>query len=266
VIQTLPEGEPVDGVTSLDNHLYVLRGNKSSEQIEVYDIESYLLVNCLTVPGLGAVVRDIVACRNNRCAYISDWSRNSVRRVALPDATVKRWPVNDEPAGLSLTRRHGVLVTCREVRKIKEFSTDGQLLHVLILPQDVVSPWHAVQLSSGQFVVCHGVGADPLHRVCLIGSDGSVVVKSFGGQKGSGIQCINTPAHLAVDRDEFVFVVDAGNRRVSLLSPQFAYVREVVSCEQLWRRPLRVHLDCDAERLYVAHGTFRAGRVDVVSV
>jgi len=271
VIQTLPEGEPVDGVTSLDNRLYVLRGNKSSEQIEVYDIESYLLLNCLTVPRLGAVVRDIVACRNNRCAYISDWSLNSVHRMALSDATVRRWPVNDEPAGLSLTHRHGVLVTCREVRKIKEFSTDGQLLHVLTLPQDVMSPLHAIQLSSGQFVVCHGVGADPLHRVCLIGSDGNAV-KSFGGQKGSGSQRINTPAHMAVDRNEFLFVVDANNRRLLLLSPQFAYVREVVSCAQLWRRPLGVHLDYvyDAERLYVAHeskdGTFSAGRVDVVSV
>ena len=60
VIQMLPEGEPVWGVTSLDNHLYVLCSNKSSEQIEVYDIDSYRLLRSLTVPGLGAG-RDIVA-------------------------------------------------------------------------------------------------------------------------------------------------------------------------------------------------------------
>ena len=78
VIQTLPEGEPVKGVTSLDNHLYVLRDKKSSKQIEVYDMDSYRLVRCLTVPKLGAK-SDIVACRHNRCAYISDFTHDSVQ-------------------------------------------------------------------------------------------------------------------------------------------------------------------------------------------
>ena len=271
MIQNLPEGEPVEGVTSLDNRLCVLRGNKSSEQIEVYDIDSYRLVHCLTVSRLG-IAHDIVACRRNRCAYISDWSHSSVHRLALSDTTVSHWPVNDKPVRLSLTYRHGVLVSCREVHKIKEFSTDGQLLHVLTLPQDVVSPWHAVQLSSGQFIVCHGDRNDPLHRVCLIGSDGSVVTdKSFGGQKGSGSQQINVPLHMAVDRNEFVFVVDANNCRVLLLSPQLTYVRDVVSREQIGWKPRRVHLDSGRGRLYVADNEYRdgrytAGRVVVVSV
>jgi len=269
VIQTLPEGEPVCGVTSLDNHLYVLRGNKSSEQFEVYDINSYRLLRCLTVPGLGAG-RDIVACRHNRCAYISDKSHDFIHRVTLSDATVIHWPVNDRPARLSLTYTHGVLVSCREVRKIKEFSTDGQLLHVLTLPEDVVSPLHTVQLSSGQFVVCHGDNDDRLRRVCLIGSDGSIV-KSFGGPKGSGSEQMKAPRHMAVDRNEFIFVVDATNCRVLLLSPQLTYVRDVVSREQIRWSPVRVQLDSERGRLYVADnkyrdGKFTAGRVVVVSV
>jgi len=229
VIQTLPEGEPVYGVTSLDNRLYLLR-DKSSEQIEVYDIDSYRLLHCLTVSGLGHT-GDIVACRHNRCAYISDISHSSIHRLALSNAALTQWPMNDMPARLTVTNTHGVLVTCPAVRKIKEFSTDGQLLHVLTLPQDVVSPWHAIQLSSGQFIVCHGRTVDPLHRVCLIGSDGSVV-KSFGGPKGSGSQQMSVPAHMAVDRNEFVFVVDWNNGRVLLMSPLLAFVRDVVSREQ----------------------------------
>jgi len=35
VLQTLPNGKVVQGVTSLDNLIYVLRGFTSSEQIEV---------------------------------------------------------------------------------------------------------------------------------------------------------------------------------------------------------------------------------------
>jgi len=269
VIQTLPEGKPLCGMTSLDNRLYVLR-DKSSEQIEVYDIDSCRLLYCLTVPELGAK-SDIVACRHNRCAYISDKSHNSIHRVALSDAAVTHWPVKDEPAGLSLTCTHSLLVSCLAVRMIKEFNTDGQLLHVLTLPQDLVSSQHAIQLPSGQFnIVCHGLPADPLHRVCLIGSDGSVVL-SFGGQQGSGSQQMHVPTHMAVDRNEFVFVTDTNNRRVLLLSPPLTYVREVVSREHLRWWPVRVHLDSDRGRLYVADnerrdGKWISGRVVVVNI
>ena len=110
-----------------------------------------------------------------------------------------------------------MLVTCPNVRKIKEFSTDGQLLRELTLPEDVVSPWHSIQLSSGEFIVCHGKDNDPVHRVCLIDSDGSVV-RSFSGPAGSDSQRMNVPGHMAVDRNGFVFVDDVYNSRVLLLS------------------------------------------------
>ena len=260
MIQTLPKGQPVWGVTSLDNHLYVLCGYQSFDQIEVYDITSYQLLRWLTVPGLSEMTAvDIVACGHNRCAYISDHVHNLVHRVSLSDDTVTQWPVGDKPSRLSLTQTRGVLVLCRGVRKIKEFSSEGLLLHELSLPQEVVKPWHAIQLSSGQFIVCHGGLNEQIHRVCLIGSDGNVV-KSYGGPKGSASQQMNVPVHMAVDRNEFVFVVDINNRRVLLLSPELTYVREVVSSEQFTFKPSTFHLDCDRDRLYVADNEYVNGR------
>jgi len=47
----MPDGESIRAVTSFDDRLYVFREHKSSEQIEVYDIDSYRLLRCLTVPG-----------------------------------------------------------------------------------------------------------------------------------------------------------------------------------------------------------------------
>lgn len=93
-IQRLPQGRPVVGVTSLDNHLYVLRGNKSSEQVAIYDIDCYRLQRYLTVCRLG-IAYDIVACAHNHCAYISDGSHNSVHKIALSFDTITHWPVND---------------------------------------------------------------------------------------------------------------------------------------------------------------------------
>jgi len=214
----------------------VLCDDKSSEQIEVYDVDSFRLLHCLTVPGLGNG-GDIVVCGHNRCAYIGDWKHDSVHRVALSGNRVTQWPVSNEPACLSLSVTHGVLVTCMDEGhgQINEFSTDGQLLHELTLSHDIVSPWHTIQLSSGEFIVSHGDEEDSLHRVCLIGSDGRVV-KSFGGPAGFGSQ------QMVVDRNGFAYIVDVNNGRVLLLSPVLTYVREVVSRQQLRWDPLTIHL------------------------
>jgi len=259
VIRTLPRGNQVLGVTSLDNLLYVLRDGTPSSEIEVYDKDSYRLQRKFTVRGLDSAV-DIVACSRHRCAYISDDVNDRVHRVALPaDAIVHSWPVDDIPAGLSVTDSHSVLVTCPDVSKIKEFSTDGQLLCQLQLPGDIILPWHTVQLSSGQFIVCHGTPFDKesLHRVCLLGSDGQVV-KSYGGLQGSGNQYMAVPIRLAVDRNQFVFVADRLNDRVLVLSPSLTYMREFLLGAEVegWflstSQPTRLCLNEDKKRLYVA--------------
>lgn len=268
VLQTLPYGQWIAGVTLLDALLYVLREDRSSNQIEVYDTDSYRLQRCLTVPGLrsGSDSYDITACSRNRCAYISDHITSCVHRLALPDADVTQWPVNDKPASLSVTDAHCVLVTCGQVRKIKEFTTDGQLLRQLQLSKDVVSPWRAVQLSGGKFIVCHGAFRDPLHRVCLVDPEGQVV-QSYGGPPGSGDHEMNVPWHLAVDSSKFVYVADLNNYRVLLLSPSVSYIREVVSRDQLQGCPVRLCLDADKVRLYVAvNDSLSSGRIVVVSV
>lgn len=244
--------------------------NKTIKKIEVYDIDSFQLRRRLTVPGLIAAF-DIVACERYGCAYVSNALRQSVHRVALRGVAITHWPVNDVPSCLSVTVKHNVLVTCRHVRKIKEFSSYGELLREFI--SSVASPWHTVQLSSGELIVCHGHRIEPLHRVCLISSDGQVV-QSYGGSKGSGSQQVRQrPSHMAVDRDQFVFVVDRKNDTVLLLSPAVSYLREVLSREQLQWTPYRLSLDVQRRRLYVAVNKqhevsrdFTVGRVIVVNV
>ena len=66
VLGVLREGEPVTGLSSLNDNLYVLRGRKTSEQVEVFDLQSPCLRHTLTIEGLGDGA-DIVACGNSRC-------------------------------------------------------------------------------------------------------------------------------------------------------------------------------------------------------
>ena len=94
-----------------------------------------------------------------------------------------------------MNANHNLIVTCREVGKIKEFSPRGELLRDVILPDDVTNSWHAIQLTSGQFIVCHGDSDDRVHRVCKISSDGRHVVESHGGHWGSDTGQYNGPYH-----------------------------------------------------------------------
>jgi len=267
----MSDGQPVVGVTSLGEEIYLLRP-KRVDQVEVYDVISYRLLRCLSVPNAREFF-DMTSCANLLCLYISDPSVKCIHRLDL-HGNAEQWPVSDAPDGLSVNANHNLIVTCSEVRKIKDFSPRGELLRDVILPDDVTNPLHAIQLTSGQFIVCHGCADDPVHRVCKISSDGRHVVQSHGGQPGSDTGQYNVPVHLAVDDNEFVFVVDCGNRRVTLLSPTLEYVRQVVSRDQLkWGRPLRQCLDVQRRRLYVADkkwdydkNTYTAGRVVVFSV
>jgi len=155
----------------------------------------------------------MTSCKHYCCIYISDGIVEYIHRLDAQGAATQ-WPVNDKPVGLSVNAEHNLLVTCREARKIKEFTTDGHIVRTVCLPGDVIDPSHTVQVRSGQFIVCHSshYAGDAVHRVCMISADGLHIVHSHGGQPGSDIGQYDVPRHLAVDNDEFVFVVDMNNR------------------------------------------------------
>jgi len=268
VVHTLSEGESVLRVTSLADEVYVLKW-KVRDQVEVYDVINYRLQRCLTVLNIRGIT-DMTSCEHYRCVYIGDHIVECIHRLDV-QGTFTQWTVNDEPWGLSVNAVHNVLVTCRLVRKIKEFSSHGDLLRELTLSDDVINPWHAIQTRYGEFIVCHGDLSDAVHRVCKISPDGRHVVQSHGGQPGSDIGQYLVPRQLAVDNNEFVFVADSLNRRVTLLSPTLDYIRQVVSRDDLKWDPVRLCLDIHRRRLYVADnewkdGEYTRGRVVVFSV
>jgi len=181
VVHTLPEGDSVCGVTSLGDEIYLLRW-KAADAVEVYDVTSYRLLRCLTVPNSRGFT-DLTSCEHFLCLYICDPVVECVHRLDF-QGSAKLWPVNDKPWSASVNADHNLIVTCRLVRKLKEFSPNGNVLRDITLPDDVINPWHAIQLTNGQFIVCHGGPDDPIHRVCKISSDGRDIIHSHGGQPG----------------------------------------------------------------------------------
>jgi len=233
--------------------------DKEHDQVEVYDITNYPLQRCLTVPNCRRLA-DMTSSEHYLSIYVADPVVNCIHRLDSQGEAATQWPVNDIPWTLSVNTAHNLLVTCGLVHKIKEFSSHGDLLREITLPDDVINPNHAIQLTSGQFVVCHGRVGDPVHRVCMITADGRQIVHSHGGQKGSSTGQCYYPRHLAVDSSECVLVADSNNHRVKLLSSTLTYIRDVVTRDLLKWEPCRLCLDKQSHRLYVTDNEWKDDR------
>ena len=259
----------VYGVTSVDDELIVLLC-RHDNQVAVYSINDYQLLRHLNVPQF--TPREITSCVRRyfmspetspndpmsyvrrKCLYMSDFYNNRIRMYDFVGSTfsqVSQWSVPGQPFGLSVTPSCNLLVTCREPNKLVELSADsGQCVREIALQSNIVSPEHGV-LTTGHFVVCHGVRDNNLHRVCVVGDDGKVTL-SYGDQPGYDVGQLNCPRRVAVDKDsQFIFVADRDNRRVVLLSPTLEFVRCV---SKGLSGPRRLYLHQATQRLFAGRG------------
>ena len=259
MVHVSPKGNPVGGVTSLGDDVFVLR-ELIQQKIDVYDATTFTLQRHIRVPGLGGMCLGLAACPDNKCLYASDWFNASVHRVELSGSNaVMKWSVARHPRGLSVNSEHNLIVVSWSERKLQIFTTHGTLLQNIQLQADVEGPEHAVQLPTGEFLVSH---ADSLHRVCLVGVDGAVT-RSYSGQKGSELTQMNEPRGLAVDREGHVLVADRDNNRLLVMDQSLSSAHKMsVSVEGGLDGPSSLWHDQARRRLYI--GEQRGGRVIVI--
>jgi len=119
----------------------------------------------------------LVACPNNNCLYASDWN-NNIHRVELSGSNaVKKWSVARGPRGLSVNVAHNLVVACCEANKLQEYTTHGSYVREIRLQScETCRPWHAIQLSTGDYVVCQITSPGV---VSVVGVDGQVI-HSYG--------------------------------------------------------------------------------------
>jgi len=238
-------------MTSVDDKLFVLL-HRGSNQVAVCSINDYQLLRHLHLPGLKKHnYNDMTSCVRHKCLYVSDYNHKCIHRYDLARSITSKWKVGARPCGLSVTPGCNLLVTFDRPNKLLELSADnGQCVREITLQSDIENPWHGVQLTTGQYVVCHGLWGS-LHRVCIVDGDGRVT-RSYGGESGSDVGQLNWPSHVAVDEDsQFIYVADYLNGRVVLLSPTLEFVRYV---SDKLSYPSRLHLNHTTRRLYVAQG------------
>jgi len=243
----------VTAVTSLGNEVFVLR-EMSQQQVEVYDASTFTLQRNITVPGLGILSCGLAACAHYKCLYVSDY--NSIHRAELSGSNaVKKWSVGSGPAGLSVNKEHNVVVACWAAPKIQEYTTHGALVREISLKQaGVTSPWHAVQLSTGDYVVSEWKSS-----VIVVGIDGRVV-RRYCPSPSSDVGEMNHLSGLAVTRNDDILVADACNNRILLVNSSLSSARKLaLPVDDGIQSPLGLCLDESRGRIYVGEngGNYR---------
>ena len=143
----VPAGDSISCVAASAEELFLIV-NQPKDQLHVYDIASCKFKRALTVSGLQySAHNDLAFCTARQCLYLSDYDGRRVHRLKLP-TVMSKWSIAEHPYGVSVSRENTVLVTCRQAKKLLEYSGGGRA----IVP-GVTNPWHGVQTSADRFLV-----------------------------------------------------------------------------------------------------------------
>jgi len=246
-------GKLVYAVTSLGDEVFVTR--RCSQKVEVYDAGTLSLQRSITVPGLGERPSGLIACINKIC--VSDCDNNCIHRADLTGSNaVTKWSTAKGPRGLSVNRAHNVVVACEDANKLQEYSKCGSLVREICLQAGVTSPWHAVQLSSGDYVVSQLTSPGV---VSVVGVDGQVR-HSYGQSQTSDVGQMKYPRGVAVTKNDDILVADSGNNRILSMNSSLSSLQELtLPLDGEIQEPYCLCLDELQGRLYVVE--FRFGRV-----
>jgi len=256
-VKNIPtNGIGVYGVTSAGDELFVLL-HQDSDQVAIYSINDYQFLRHLNLPGLKPHKNNnLTSCVRYMCLFMSDYANGCIHRYDLANSATSEWSdgLCGSPCGLSVTPDCNLLIACQRPSKLVELSANsGECVREIALQADTVSPWHGIKLKSGDYVVCHGLSDNDLHRVCVVDNSGTVKC-SYGNQNGPAVGNLNGPYGLGVlnvdEIRQFILAADFANGRVVFLSPMLEFVC-CVSEGLSHAGPIRLYLHDTTRRLYV---------------
>jgi DNA-binding beta-propeller fold protein YncE len=235
----------------MGSELFVVRC-PSEQHVEVYSAFTMSIDRRMQVPGLREATA-MASCPS--CVYVGDRVHTTIYRYDVASFRWTNWRLEKDnvPIGLSINKANNIVVTTyTKSSKLKEYNSTGSLVRVIHLASDIVRPWHAIQMPSGHFVVCHG-NRETLNRVCVVNSDGRVI-HSYGEKMTSGL--LHEPSYLTIDKNGCILVCDSGNNRILVMNASLTVARGIaVSVEGGMQGPRVLCFDDSRGRLYVGEMT-----------
>ena len=252
----------VRGVTSLGEELYILFNHCFlSHLIAVYSKTDFTFLRAFSVPGLSQHgIQDMSSCARLDCLLIANSDRRCLHKIMKNGKnSPEMWPLSDKPYGLSAGKggNVSVLVACcggsilSNTGKLMELNTLGHCVREIILKPWVASLWHAVELSSGEFVIAYRSYWCARGEAIGIVDKSGRVKQSYGDwwKPSSETDTLKGTLCMAVDNDGFVFLADNEKCRVVLLTPSLRFLCNIVTNFP----PRWLHLDQKSRRLFVGY-------------
>ena len=162
-------GNPIESFASLGDKIYILR--KLEKAIEIYDLATLKLSNVHDIPSLNRG-EFMTACERHNLLYIADAHLYAIFRLTVePDGTLKNlfiFGFTDSPTAISVNSNTNLLVAFHRAGVIGEYTREGTLVRQISLQKNIREPFHAIEISEGEYVVAHyGDGGDTHHVRCL---------------------------------------------------------------------------------------------------
>ena len=243
-------GDSVLAMTSLGDDVFVVRYN-SLRQVEVYDAVTFAFRRHLIVCGLGEWTDGLAACPYYHCLYASNYGQDRVYRLRLGGRkAVKKWSVASGPAGLSVNSENNLIVACYRANKLQEYTMHGCLVREISLQAGVARPWHAIQLSTGDYVVSQYMSPGVVN---VVGVDGQVIgLRNYKPSQTSDVGQMKYPTSLAVTKNDDILVADMWNNRIMFINSSLGSVQELaLSVPGGIQQSQSLCLDESRGRLYV---------------
>ena len=209
-------------ISLTSNIIQVFQESKSSNWSEVGHIE----MNEIADP------RDMVASQLSRSVFISDSGERCLWAIQMPGKEISRWEVDGEPKEMSISQSD-MLVVC-VVRGDRLYlnlyrSSDVMLVESILLPTELENLNHAVQLLSGNFIICYPTNELSIFRISELSSDGRTIIRSIDPRSFH----VNPKQYwsylyLSMDEDENIFIADFENDNVDLLNSQWTYIQNLI--------------------------------------
>ena len=168
--------------------------------------------------------------------FVAEYSSGLIHRIPLKsiDSTTN-WSVGCEKLTLSAVKTGNILVTSRSKGTLVEYTTTGQRLREIHLPQKEMfgNPLHAIHMDNDRFLVSHG------RQISLIDNNG-LLIKSYGPY-GSQPGELSNPYHLAADVNGFCLAVEFTDaNRIILFNDELEFVKELIPQSGGLKNPIPV--------------------------
>ena len=189
---------------------------------------------------------DMVASKISRSIFISDMGNDGVWMIQMPEREISGWNVDGEPSEMSISSSDELLL-CVSVRKYRleggfdllhylnlYSSSDAMWMDTIHLPTEIKQLDHAVQLLSGNFVICYSREDDSVvFLLSELSADGEDFIRSFDLQSIESIRVNDwKPYYLWIGEDENIFIANYNIDKVFLLNSRWTDVQILLNRDQ----------------------------------